>query len=34
MGLEQPRPLAAMNRVERVVDVKRDPFGNLWKDSQ
>ena len=29
MGVEQPQLLAAMNRVERVVDVERDPFGNL-----
>ena len=29
MRIEQPQLLAAMNRVERVVDVERDPFGNL-----
>ncbi len=29
MGIEQPQLLAAMNRVERIVDVERDPFGNL-----
>jgi hypothetical protein len=28
MCIEQPQLLAAMNRVERVVDVERDPFGN------
>src|SRR5665811_413932 len=28
MRIEQPQLLAAMNRVERVVDVERDPFGN------
>jgi hypothetical protein len=28
MRIEQPQLLAAMNRVERVVDVQRDPFGN------
>ena len=29
MRIEQPQLLAAMHRVERVVDVERDPFGNL-----
>jgi hypothetical protein len=29
MGIEQPQLLAAMNRVERVVDVERNPFGHL-----
>src|SRR5271166_6550592 len=29
MGVEQPQLLAAMDRVERVVDVEGDPFGNL-----
>ena len=29
MPVEQPQLLAAVNRVERVVDVERDPFGNL-----
>ena len=29
MRIEQPQLLAAMNRVERVVDVERDPFRNL-----
>ena len=29
MGVEQPQLLAAMNRIERVVDVERDPLGNL-----
>jgi len=29
MGVEQPQLLAAVHRVERVVDVERDPFGNL-----
>src|ERR1022692_1089019 len=28
MRIEQPQLLAAMNRVKRVVDVQRDPFGN------
>ena len=28
MRIEQPQLLPAMNRVERVVDVERDPFGN------
>jgi hypothetical protein len=28
MRIEQPQLLPAMDRVERVVDVKRDPFGN------
>ena len=28
MRIEQSQLLAAMNRVERVVDVERDPFGN------
>ena len=28
MRIEQPQLLAAMNRVERVVDVERDPLGN------
>ena len=27
--VEQPQLLAAMHRVERVVDIERDPFGNL-----
>jgi len=29
MGVEQPQLLAAVHRVERVVDIERDPFGNL-----
>ena len=29
MGVEQPELLAAVNRVERVVEVERDPLGNL-----
>src|SRR5271165_771170 len=29
MGVEQPQLLAAVNRVERVVDVERDPLGKL-----
>ncbi len=29
MSIEQPQLLAAVNRVERVVDIKHDPFGNL-----
>ncbi len=29
MGVEQLQLLAAVNRVERVVDVERDPLGNL-----
>ena len=29
MRIEQPQLLAAMNRIERVVDVERDPFGDL-----
>ena len=29
MRVEQPQLLVAMNRVECVVDVERDPFGNL-----
>ena len=29
MGVEQPQLLAAVDRIERVVDVERDPFGNL-----
>jgi hypothetical protein len=29
VGVEQPQLLAAVHRVERVVDVERDPFGNL-----
>jgi hypothetical protein len=28
MRIEQPQPLPAIDRVERVVDVERDPFGN------
>ncbi len=31
MRVEQPQLLAAMDRVERVVDVEGDPFGNLVK---
>jgi hypothetical protein len=31
MGVEEPQLLAAMDRVERVVDVERDPFGNRGK---
>jgi hypothetical protein len=27
--VEQPQLLAAIDRVERIVDVERDPFGNL-----
>ena len=34
MRVEQPQLLPAMDRVERVVDVEGDPFGNLGKDSQ
>jgi hypothetical protein len=30
MCIEEPQLLAAMNRIERVVDVERDPF----RDSQ
>ena len=29
VGVEQPQLLAAVDRVERVVDVERDPFGNF-----
>ena len=29
VGVEQPQLLAAVHRIERVVDVERDPFGNL-----
>jgi len=29
MPIEQPQLLAAVDRVQRVVDVGRDPFGNL-----
>ena len=29
MGVEQPQLLAAVNRVEGVVEVERDPLGNL-----
>jgi hypothetical protein len=29
MGIEEPQLLAAMDRVEGVVDVERDPFGDL-----
>jgi len=29
MRVEQPQLLAAVHRVERVVDIERDPFGNL-----
>jgi hypothetical protein len=29
MGVEQRQLLAAVDGVERVVDVERDPFGNL-----
>ena len=29
MCIEQSQLLAAMHRVERVVDVEHDPFGNL-----
>ena len=31
MRVEQPQLLAAVHRVERVVDIERDPFGNLGK---
>jgi hypothetical protein len=31
MGVEQPHLLTAMDRVERVVDVEGDPFGNRGK---
>ena len=31
MRIEQPQLLAAMNRIERVVDVECDPLGNLSK---
>ena len=29
VGVEQPQLLAAVHRVERIVDIERDPFGNL-----
>src|SRR5271166_649294 len=29
MGIEQPQLLGAMNRIERVVDIERNPFGHL-----
>jgi hypothetical protein len=29
MRIEEPQLLAAMNRIERVVDVERDPFRDL-----
>ena len=29
MRVEQPQLLAAVRRVERVVDIERDPFGNF-----
>jgi len=29
MRIEQPQLLAAMNRIERVVNVERDPFRDL-----
>ena len=29
MGVEQPQLLASVNGIERVVDVSRDPLGNL-----
>ena len=28
MRIEQPQLLPTMDRVERVVDIERDPFGN------
>jgi hypothetical protein len=28
VSIEQRQLLAAMNRVERIIDVERDPFGN------
>ena len=31
MGVEQPQLLAAINGIERVIDVERDPLGNLAK---
>ena len=31
MCVEQPQLLAAVNRVERVINIERDPFGNLGK---
>lgn len=31
MRIEQPQLLAAMNRIEGVVDVEHDTFGNLPK---
>ena len=31
MGVEQPQLLAAVDRVERIVDVERDPCGNRRK---
>ena len=31
MRVEQPQLRAAVHRVERVVDIERDPFGNLGK---
>ena len=31
VGVEQPQLLAAVDRIERVVDVERDPFGNRRK---
>jgi hypothetical protein len=29
LRIKQPQLLATVNRVERVVDVERDPLGNL-----
>lgn len=29
MRIEEPQLLAAMDRIERVVDVERDPFRDL-----
>jgi hypothetical protein len=29
MRIEEPKLLAAMDRVERVIDIERDAFGNL-----
>ena len=34
MRIEQPQLLVAMNRIEGIVDVEHDPFGNWWKGLQ
>src|SRR5271169_2321293 len=31
VGVEQPQLLTTVDRIERVVDVQRDPFGNPWR---